>query len=294
MSNVGQYLAFRFEMYLTDAKFRILESLLQKLRMYSADANGRLPGALPQHLMNPGASGALTQGLDVITHRSEAVQRRYIHSIPMPTAAQVHTRAIGSTATNGWQPSAWQPLEGMTFSIRWLIEGLISHDIILPFEATQLVKALEAAFPTRVSGQKNTYEQKIWQSLQERVLCSIYNEERIKDIDAYVRSEYRSRILTRMVMILSVVTAIEKAKYIRQAKRTQEPAHTILIRRVAITPTRILLFPPERETSNSVLRQYADHDSFLRVTFADVNDRLRVRRSGYMQSFECMLTSKLS
>jgi hypothetical protein len=257
-------------MYVTDAKYRILESLLQKLRMYSVDANGRLPRTLPQHLKNPGASGTLNQGLDVITHRSEAAQRRYLQSIPMPTKTRQEHSTGDASAAKGWQP-----LEGMTFSIRWLIEGLISHGIILPFEANQLVNALEKAFPTRLSGRKEPYEQNVWQSLQERVLCSIYNEERIKDIDAYVRSEYRSHI-SGYVIYLFIAASTDKAKYIRRAKRTQEPAHTILIRRVTVTPTRVLLFPPERERSNSVLRKYVDHDSFLRVTFADENDRLRV------------------
>lgn len=69
---------------------------------------------------------------------------------------------------------------------------------------------------------------------------------------------------------------VEKARYIRRSKRLAEPAHTIRIRRVTVTPTRVLLFPPEQETSNSVLRQFKDSDCFIRVCFADEDDRIKV------------------
>ena len=40
------------------------------------------------------------------------------------------------------------------------------------------------------------------------------------------------------------------------------------IRRIAITPTRILFQPPELNTSNRVIREF-DHDNFVRVSFRD-------------------------
>jgi hypothetical protein len=40
------------------------------------------------------------------------------------------------------------------------------------------------------------------------------------------------------------------------------------IRRLAITPTRILFQPPELNTSNRVIREF-DHDNFVRVSFRD-------------------------
>jgi RNA-dependent RNA polymerase len=72
---------------------------------------------------------------------------------------------------------------------------------------------------------------------------------------------------------------VEKARYIRRSKKSVVPAHTIMIRRVTVTPTRILLFPPERETSNSVLRQFENTDSFIRVSFADEDSRVKVSAS---------------
>lgn len=167
LSKVGQYLAYRFELYLTDARYRILERLLQKLRLCSAIDVGA------PHLINAGANGSQgAQGLDVLSHRSETAQRRYLAAQPMPA---MHER--------------WRPAQGMTFSVAWLIEGLISHGIILPFEAITLVRALEENCPTQVSGSRTGHEQRTWVGLQERILVATYNEERIKDIEAYVRSE---------------------------------------------------------------------------------------------------------
>ena len=40
------------------------------------------------------------------------------------------------------------------------------------------------------------------------------------------------------------------------------------IRRIAITPARILFQPPELNTSNRVIREF-DHDNFVRVSFRD-------------------------
>ncbi|KAJ6599411.1 RNA-dependent RNA polymerase [Mycena sp. CBHHK59/15] len=51
------------------------------------------------------------------------------------------------------------------------------------------------------------------------------------------------------------------------------------MKRVVVTPLRVLLFPEVIETSNRVLRQWPAHvGRFLRVGFADENGRLRVTR----------------
>jgi hypothetical protein len=83
----------------------------------------------------------------------------------------------------------WRPTHGMTFGVAWLIEGLISHGIILPFEAMTLVRALEDAGPSQRTGRRRGNEQATSEGLQERILVAMYNEERIKDVEAYVRSE---------------------------------------------------------------------------------------------------------
>jgi hypothetical protein len=67
-----------------------------------------------------------------------------------------------------------------------------------------------------------------------------------------------------------------KARFLR----TQEPpklSHLVMIRNVLVTPTRILIGPPQQEPSNSVTRRYADKlDGIARVTFTDEEDRLFV------------------
>ena len=50
-------------------------------------------------------------------------------------------------------------------------------------------------------------------------------------------------------------------------------SHAVLVRRALVTPTRLLLCPPEQETSNYVLRNHPNHiDRFLRVQFADESE----------------------
>lgn len=56
--------------------------------------------------------------------------------------------------------------------------------------------------------------------------------------------------------------------------------HLVMIRTAIVTPTRVLIGPPQQESSNSVTRRYADKlDAVLRVVFTDEEDRLFVSRS---------------
>jgi hypothetical protein len=57
------------------------------------------------------------------------------------------------------------------------------------------------------------------------------------------------------------------------------PLDRVRMKRVVVTPTRVLLFPEVIETSNRVLRQWPAYmGRFLRVTFADEDGPLRVTR----------------
>lgn len=50
-----------------------------------------------------------------------------------------------------------------------------------------------------------------------------------------------------------------------------------MIRTVLVTPTRVLVSPPQQEPSNSVTRRYHDKlDGIIRVQFADEEDKLFV------------------
>ncbi|KAI9291041.1 RdRP-domain-containing protein, partial [Neoconidiobolus thromboides FSU 785] len=52
------------------------------------------------------------------------------------------------------------------------------------------------------------------------------------------------------------------------------PSHSVLVRKVAITPTKIYLLPATLEMTNRVIRQYSSvKDRFLRVVFCDENMR---------------------
>lgn len=166
---VGKYLAYRFELYLSDAKYRILERLLSKLRLYSTED---LQGSIAPHLLNAGANGGIVQSLDVLNHRSEAVQRKYLASQPMPSSSKAESI-----------------LADTPFSTRWLIEGLVGHGILPLSDVPSLIKALEQACPTK--GNRHPYEVKTWTAMQERILTAMFNEERIKDVGAYVKSEFR-------------------------------------------------------------------------------------------------------
>ena len=53
--------------------------------------------------------------------------------------------------------------------------------------------------------------------------------------------------------------------------------HLVLIRSVLVTPTRVLVWPPQPEPSNSVTRRYSDRlDGIIRVQFTDEEDKLHV------------------
>ncbi|KAK0201149.1 RNA dependent RNA polymerase-domain-containing protein [Desarmillaria ectypa] len=58
---------------------------------------------------------------------------------------------------------------------------------------------------------------------------------------------------------------------------TDLPSDRIFMRRVYVTPTRVLLFPATIETSNRVIRRWKEfQDNFLRVSFGDEDGKLRV------------------
>ncbi|WVQ80184.1 hypothetical protein IAT38_002289 [Cryptococcus sp. DSM 104549] len=130
-------------------------------------------------------------------------------------------------------------LSRVPFSTRTLIEGLVSHGILKPVDVVELVSSLK-----RVA---------VVPAFQDRILEALYNQERIRDVKALV---------PRMASFLR-----RKAPY--------SQAHLALIRTVLITPTRLLIGPPQQEPSNSVTRKYSDKlDGIIRVQFTDEEDRM--------------------
>ncbi|KAK8854698.1 hypothetical protein IAR55_003437 [Kwoniella newhampshirensis] len=130
-------------------------------------------------------------------------------------------------------------LSRIRFSTRTLIEGLIAHGILRPADTRPLLKVLQRTAIVTV--------------FQDRILESLYSEERIRDVNALIP---------------------KRAAYLRR-KPSQKLSHLVLIRTVLVTPTRLLIGPPQQEPSNSVTRRYADKlDGIIRAQFTDEEDKL--------------------
>ncbi|ORY35716.1 RNA dependent RNA polymerase-domain-containing protein [Naematelia encephala] len=129
-------------------------------------------------------------------------------------------------------------LSKVLFSSRTLIEGLIGHGILKPGDVPQLLAVLPRST-----------------EFADRILESLYNEERVREVEKVIRA---------------------KARYLR--KEPPPPySHLVMIRSVLVTPTRLLIGPPQQEPSNSVTRRYADRlEAIVRVQFTDEEDRLHV------------------
>ncbi|WVQ95053.1 hypothetical protein IAU59_002145 [Kwoniella sp. CBS 9459] len=130
-------------------------------------------------------------------------------------------------------------LSRIRFSARTLIEGLIAHGIVRPGDTGALLAAL----------QKNA----VSPIFQDRILETLYNQERIRNVAVVVQ---------------------KTASFLRR-KEAPKLSHLVLIRTVLVTPTRVLVGPPQQEPQNSVTRRYKDRiDAIIRVQFADEEDRL--------------------
>ncbi|WVF67576.1 hypothetical protein IAT40_002334 [Kwoniella sp. CBS 6097] len=130
-------------------------------------------------------------------------------------------------------------LSQIRFSARTLIEGLIAHGIVRPVDIGPLLTALQKHAVAPI--------------FQDRILEALYNQERIRNVAVVVQ---------------------KTASYLRR-KEIPKLSHLVLIRTVLVTPTRVLVGPPQQEPQNSVTRKYKDRiDAIVRVQFADEEDRL--------------------
>jgi RNA-dependent RNA polymerase len=79
-----------------------------------------------------------------------------------------------------------------------------------------------------------------------------------------------------------------KAAYLRHIEPPNF-SHLVIIRTVLVTPTRLLISPPQQEASNSVTRRYADKlNGIVRVCFSDEEDTLYV--CSFVEVWNCELT----
>ncbi|AFR96691.2 RNA-dependent RNA polymerase 1 [Cryptococcus neoformans C23] len=130
-------------------------------------------------------------------------------------------------------------LSAIPFSTRTLLEGLIGHGIMAPGDTAELIAMLR-----KVSSST---------AFHDRILEALFSQQRIRDI---------KHLIPKL------------AAFLRRRPPYIQP-HLVLIRTVLVTPTRLLIGPPQYEPSNSVTRRYHDKlDGIIRVQFTDEEDRL--------------------
>ncbi|KAJ7454396.1 RNA dependent RNA polymerase-domain-containing protein, partial [Mycena latifolia] len=133
----------------------------------------------------------------------------------------------------------------LDFESRYLITGLISQGVILISDALDLVQILW----------------KIPRAKWQPVLRALY------------RYDYRNLCKQLEATVLKLGRQVEPLSTTLFADRVR-------IKRVTVTPTRVLLYPDHIETSNSVLRQWPAHvGNFLRARFTDEDGKINVADS---------------
>ncbi|KAL8286145.1 hypothetical protein RQP46_004633 [Phenoliferia psychrophenolica] len=133
----------------------------------------------------------------------------------------------------------------LPFPIRYAIDGLLSFGIIIDSQVEPLLEILK--------DQIHDNPEKA-----ERILHSLFRSTRIWETDL------EQRIKDVNPFILS------------RPKRPPQ-SHMVFVAKVVVTPTRVLLFPPECQTSNAVLRAFpkqTEEGRFIRVQFWDEGNRL--------------------
>lgn len=159
---------------------------------------------------------------------------------------KVHIGDVSSFPAPSFPPVIFSHIRSLTalpYDQRYLIEGLVSHAIARQDQIEDLISSLDGYRPTA----------QVWR----RVAASLYTLDRISDVDEIVRARF-------------------------ELFRNFRPANlkVVHIAKIVVTPTRVLLFPPEPNHSNSVLRHFAEYsDHFIRVQFNDEDDRLPINDS---------------
>ncbi|KAG7442680.1 RdRP-domain-containing protein [Guyanagaster necrorhizus] len=138
-----------------------------------------------------------------------------------------------------------------SFECQYLFLGLVSHGILLPHadSVSKLRHHLRFSFNAP------------------RVLRALFRLERLDE------SQTEQQVkAAEVVHITQAGHSTNEAGF-----PTDLLSDRIFMRRVHVTPTRILLFPATIETSNRVIRHWAEfQDNFLRVSFGDENGKLRI------------------
>jgi hypothetical protein len=112
---------------------------------------------LRNHILKLQVAGR-EDGLDLLSHLSQQKQVKLVVPETIPRV----------------QPQ--KDLQSLTsFSIRFLVEGLVTHGIVMPSEVPELISIMNRACPTL--------------ALKERVLTALFNEERVRHLARLVEGE---------------------------------------------------------------------------------------------------------
>jgi hypothetical protein len=199
VKQVGGYLSYRFTLLLTTDEHDKLRKLLGDLGILAKDvlspqgidefnpSHHRTPG------INHGMNGTRADVVPIILTKPERIQRRKLGKpLPFPKG-DLTARLLPGV------------LRKLPFATRFLIEGLVSHGIILPFEAFTLIDKLEEFIPLK-DRQKlgKSLGRPGWeyegrpedepQILRERVLGSLFIEDRVKDMGSLVMSKLGDQV----------------------------------------------------------------------------------------------------
>lgn len=151
----------------------------------------------------------------------------------------------------------------LPFPTRYLVEGLVAQSIVQSYDVEKMAIVIRRL----VTG--TDYR------IMDKVLASLFTAERMGPIEA---------TLERRTAIFDQIDKLVRPKRQRHealASNTKSAdSNMVMMRRAIVTPTRMVLLPPEKEVGNSVLRHFNQHlDRFLRVQFNDEHDQLQVNAS---------------
>eukprot|EP00899_Mesostigma_viride_P014210 jgi/Mesvir1/22790/Mv14178-RA.1 len=181
------------------------------------------------------------------------IHNKWQHAIQRDALAWPELRR--SSLNEYLQPyrDAQASFSALPFSVRYLVEVLLSESKLLHSHVTEGFVAMLASVP----------EGRAEWALSKAEAHRLYRTTMWEDPDATLRFLRRC--------LLGDEQALEERGGIRSRRAAEgRKVHLVMVRKVLVTPLRITCLPPMVEVSNRVLREYPEHaDSFLRVQVLD-------------------------
>ncbi|KAJ7627136.1 RNA dependent RNA polymerase-domain-containing protein [Roridomyces roridus] len=231
-----------------------------------------LPSTMPQgfSVRNPMKFGLwLTYRFEFICEKSGDLERvitalSRLRKLERPGAERI---AVDPEAQNDLvvnEPTGERLYEGIAmpaiqtsydFDAHYLVVGLVSQGLLLPMKVADVIHHL-------------------W---------PIHPETRLAVLRALFRLERRQLVGSLAVnQVRNLLRGMPDPRASKTRKTgDQLPADRVSMRRVVVTPTRVLLFPPNIETGNRVLRAWPAQlraGRFIRVGFGDEDGRIRINK----------------